>query len=58
MKRVEIKKKLIKKVCCCCYKPGESPRKDCPRCNGTGEIEDSIYYHTVNGVCWDGDTIK
>jgi len=58
MKKVEITKKLIEKVCCCCFEKGQKPVKDCRMCKGTGEVEDSIYFHTAKGICFDGDTVK
>jgi len=58
MKKVIIKKKLITKVCCCCFVRGQKPLKSCKQCNGTGRVEDSIYYHIANGMCFDGDTVK
>jgi hypothetical protein len=58
---MEIKKKLITKDCGCTH---QLPNKkieanpDCNSCQGTGKLEDSIYYHIANGMCFDGDTIK
>ena len=61
MSKVSIEKKEIMKRCGCTH---ELPNKtvvantNCRSCSGTGQIEDSVYYHTVNGICIDGDTIK
>ena len=30
----------------------------CRSCEGTGKLEDSIYFHICNGIAIEGDTIK
>jgi hypothetical protein len=59
--KISVEKKQIMKRCGCTHKlPDETiaANPNCKSCGGTGELEDSIYYHTVNGICFDGDTIK
>ena len=31
---------------------------ECDMCNGTGIWIEKHYYHIVNGICIDGDTVK
>lgn len=57
----QIIKKDIFKDCGCTHElPNKKVKKDpnCKSCNGTGILEDGIYYHIVNGICIDGDSLK
>jgi len=54
-------KKQINKRCGCTHKlPNKRviANPNCKSCNGTGELEDSIYFHIINGICLEGDTVK
>ena len=60
-KEIEIIKKKITKRCGCTHKlPNETVacNPNCKSCDGTGELEDSIYFHIVNGIAIEGDTVK
>jgi len=55
--KLEIITKIIEKKCGCCCPEG-TPTPSCKSCKGTGKIYDNMVYHIVNGMCWDGDTVK
>ena len=61
---IEIVEKHNAKPCMCTHKLEggvhfkKEPDKNCTSCFGSGVIEDNIYFHTANGICFDGDTIK
>jgi hypothetical protein len=59
-KTTVIKKQIMKRCGCTHRLPNKKviANSTCKSCNGTGELEDSIYFHTVNGICVDGDTVK
>ena len=61
MNKLKVIKKTLKYVCYCCKQSIRGvtvPKKDCKACKGTGYFTDEIYYHIINGICIDGDTIK
>lgn len=61
MAKVEVVKKVLKYPCYCCKNSvrGKTvPQKSCKACHGTGMFIDEVYYHIVNGICVDGDTLK
>lgn len=56
-------KKLIIKDCGCTFKIDDVKKdtnKDCKSCEGTGKLEDSIYYiiDEKNKICFDKDTLE
>jgi len=61
-KKVEIIKKEIDLECYVCNGKGNIEDKNfsytCPTCKGTGIFKDYIWYHIINGICYDGDTLK
>ena len=57
-KKVEIIKKNLSKKCYICDGTGKTKSKMCRACEGTGVFPESIYYHIIDGVCYDGDTLK
>ena len=62
--KVEIIKKEIANECWTCegrkaiYDRKKDKIEICSTCNGTGKFIEYIYYHCVNGICVDGDTLK
>jgi len=58
---LKIIKKKFKYPCYCCKKSirGKTVKKGtCKACGGSGFFKDEIYYHIVNGIAYDGDTLK
>lgn len=59
--KVKITKKEIELACYVCLGTGFidlSCNNICPLCKGTGIFKDEIYFHTVNGICFSGDSLK
>ena len=57
-KQVEIIKKITESECYRCSGKGKVDNKPCIGCAGTGQYKHTHYFHIVNGICFDGDTLK
>lgn len=57
---MSIIKKKIEYSCYNCNGEGKIALELCPACNGTGVLEDEVYYFINDKTkeCWDGDSLK
>ena len=56
--KLEVITKIQKPTCYRCEGRKKVNGVNCKTCEGKGYFVRKHYYHIVNGMCWDGDTIK
>lgn len=56
--KLEVICEIQKPTCYRCEGKGKVRNKACKTCDGTGYFVRKHYFHIVNGMCFDGDTIK